>query len=221
MLLEIERREIVHYGRRMVHRSLTTGTGGNLSLVNRERGLMAISPSGIEYEAMQPEDVVVVDGRGQVVAGELKPSSEISLHRALYGARSDIGAIVHTHSVYATTFACLNREIPAVHYLVGYAGDRVPVAPYATFGTEALARNTAEAIGCCNAVLLQNHGLVAVGPTLAAAFACAEEVELVARIYYQALSIGEPVILPTDEMSRVSEAFRQYGQRGQPTDQNS
>ena len=214
MLLEVERNEIVRYGVRLLQAGLTTGTGGNLSVVHREKGLVAISPSGIEYDQLRPEDIVVVDGRGQVVSGDLEPSCELLLHRALYSARSDIGAILHTHSVYATTFACLNEEIPAVHYLVAYAGDKVPVVPYATFGTEELARVTAEAIGSYNAVLIRNHGPVAVGATLAAAFACAEEIEFVARLYYQARSIGRPVILPAEEMERVRAAFKTYGQRG-------
>lgn len=216
MLLEVERNEIVHFGVKLLTSSLTTGTGGDLSVAHHEKGLVAISPSGVDYRQLRPEDIVVVDGRGQVVSGDLVPSSELQLHRALYGARSDIGAVVHTHSVYATTFACLNEEIPAVHYLVGFAGDRVRVVPYATFGSEELARITAEAIGEDNAVLLQNHGLVAVGPTLAAAFACAEQIEFVARLYHQARAIGQPVILPPKEMVRVRAAFRAYGQRGSP-----
>jgi len=213
MLLESERLDIVHHAAKLLRAGLTTSTSGNLSVVHRERGLVAISPSGIAHDRLQPEDIVIFDGRGQVVAGELQPSSEIALHRALYGARSDIGAIVHTHSVYATTFACLDQEIPAVHYSIAHAGDRVPVAPYALFGTEELARNVAETIGGHNAVLVRNHGLVAVGSTLAAAFTCAEEIEFVARIWFQARVIGNPVLLSASEMARVQAAFKNYGQR--------
>jgi L-fuculose-phosphate aldolase len=113
--------------------------------------------------------------------------------------------------------ACLNWEIPAVHYLVAFSGHKVPLAPYATFGSEELAVNVAAAIGDHNAVLLANHGLATVGTNLATAFAVAEEIELVARIYYQAKSIGEPVILPSCEMSRVIEKFAVYGQKGSQT----
>jgi L-fuculose-phosphate aldolase len=211
MLLEIERLDIVRHAAKLLQAGLTTSTSGNLSVVHREKGLVAISPSGVAHDALRPEDIVIVDGRGQIVSGALKPSSEISLHRALYGARSDIGAIIHTHSVYASTFACLDQEIPAVHYVAAYAGDRVPVAPYALFGTEELARNTAESIGSYNAVLLRNHGLVAVGPTLAAAFICAEEIEFVARVCYQARSVGQPVVLEAKEMARVRAALRKQG----------
>jgi L-fuculose-phosphate aldolase len=214
MLLEIERLDIVCHAVKLHQAGLTTSTSGNLSVVHREKGLVAISPSGIAHDALRPEDVVIIDGRGQVVSGELRPSSEITLHRALYGARSDIGAIIHTHSIYATAFACLDQEIPAIHYAIAHAGDRVPVAPYALFGTEELARNVAETIGTYNAVLLRNHGLVAVGPTLAAAFTCAEEIEFVARVWFQAKSIGEPVILDAHEVARVRAAFEKYKQRG-------
>jgi len=214
MLLQGEREEIVRFGRKLLTARLTSGTGGNLSIFSRAAGLIAISPSGIEYDEMKPEDVPVVDAGGVVVEGIRKPSSELGFHLALYRTRPDIRAVVHTHSVYATTMACLNWELPAVHYLVAFSGHKVPLAPYATFGSEDLAVNVAATIGDHNAVLLANHGLATVGPNLATAFAVAEEIELVAQIYYQAKSIGEPVILPQDEMSRVIEKFAVYGQKG-------
>jgi L-fuculose-phosphate aldolase len=212
MRLQQQREAIVKFGRKMLTSQLTTGAGGNLSLFDRERELIAISPSGIEYFDLQPADVVVVDSKGTAVDGSCKPSSELDFHLALYRHRPDVCAVVHTHSVYATTMACLGWEIPAVHYLVGFAGHKVPLAPYATFGTPQLAENLVGAIGDFNAVLLANHGLVTVGPTLSRAFAAAEEIELVARIYYQAQSIGDPVILDEAEMSRVIEKFKHYGQ---------
>jgi L-fuculose-phosphate aldolase len=212
MLMQQEREAIVRYGRRMITSQLTTGSGGNLSLVDRAGGRVAISPSGIEYFDLRPEDVVITDLDGQRVQGDCKPSSELGFHLALYRQRPDVTAVVHTHSVYATTMACLGWEIPAVHYLVGFSGHKVPLAPYATFGTEELARNVADGIGDYNAVLLANHGLVTVGTDLARAFATAEEIELVARIYYQTRSVGEPVILPDEEMNRVLARFATYGQ---------
>jgi L-fuculose-phosphate aldolase len=110
--------------------------------------------------------------------------------------------------------ACLHWEIPAVHYLVAFSGHKVPLAPYATFGTPELARNVAESIGDCNSLLMANHGLVAIGPNLDTAFAVADEIELVARIYYQTKCIGEPVILPEEEMSKVIQKFATYGRKG-------
>jgi L-fuculose-phosphate aldolase len=214
MLMEKERREIVRFGRKMLAARLTSGTGGNLSICDRGAGLVAISPSGIEYEDMEPADVPVVDLAGVAVEGTRKPSSELGFHRSLYQQRPDIRAVVHTHSVYATTMACLHWEIPAVHYLVAFSGRKVPLAPYATFGSEELAAHVAATIGDYNAVLLANHGLVTVGPNLATAFAVAEEIELVAQIYYQAKCIGEPVIVPDGEMSTVIGKFATYGQKG-------
>jgi L-fuculose-phosphate aldolase len=163
---------------------------------------------------MQAHDVAVVDLAGQRVAGDRKPSSEIGFHLALYNHREDIGGIVHTHSVYATTLACLNWEIPPVHYLVGFAGTKVPVAPYATFGTEALAHNVRQTLGTrYHAALLANHGLVAVGSDLSRAFDTAEEIEFVARVYCQTKAIGNPVVLGDEEMQRVIEKFKTYGRQ--------
>jgi len=211
MILSNERTAIVKFGNKMLAAGLTTGSGGNLSCYNREKDLIAITPSGIEYPDMTPGDILVVSPDGTVVDGANTPSSETGFHLALYRTRTDINSVVHTHSTYATTFACLNREIPAVHYLVGFAGNKVPLAPYATFGTPELADAITSSIGDYNAVLLANHGLVAVGPTLLKAFNTAEEIELVARLCFQAESIGTPVILSDQEMERVINKFAHYG----------
>jgi L-fuculose-phosphate aldolase len=192
---------------------LTTGTGGNLSVRDPEEGTIALTPSGIDYDRLTPEDMVVVDEEGGVIEGRHRPTSELGLHLAVYRTRADVGSVVHTHSVYATTLACLHWEIPPVHYLIGFAGKTVPVAPYATFGTEGLARSAVDTLGRGNAVLLANHGLVAVGPHLARAFAAAEEIELVARIYYQARCAGEPRLIGEEEMDRVMEKLAGYGRQ--------
>ena len=213
MRLSFERQLIADYGRKLVQSGLTTGSGGNLSVLNAEENLIAIGPSGIDYADVSAQDVVLVDRNGTVVEGRWKPSSELSFHLALYDQRPDVRAVVHTHSVYATTMACLHREIPPVHYLVAFAGKKVPLAPYATFGTPELAESVRGHIGDSNALLLANHGLVAVGGDLPQAFNVAEEIELVARIYYQACSIGEPVLVADDEMARVVDKFRTYGQQ--------
>lgn len=211
MQLSSERELIVQYGKRLLTAGLTTGTGGNLSILNAEASLIAISPSGVAYEDMKPEDVAVTSPDGSIFSADRKPSSEIHFHLALYKTRPDIRAIVHTHSVYATTFACLGEEIPAVHYLVGFCGKKVPVAPYATFGTPELADGICKTIRHYSAALMENHGLVAVGENMARAFAVAEEIELVARIYYQTRNIGKPKIISDDEMERVIGKFKTYG----------
>ncbi len=203
--------QLLHFGREMIARGLTTGSGGNLSVYLRKEDRILITPSAVAYADMKPDDIVVCDPQGEMVHGTRRPSSELGFHLALYHHREEIGAVVHTHSVYATTLACMHREIPAVHYLVGFAGYKVPLAPYATFGTPALARAIVDTIGQSNALLMANHGLVAVGPDLTAAFNVAEEIELVARIYYQTLVAGEPKILSERQMDEVLEKFKGYG----------
>jgi L-fuculose-phosphate aldolase len=213
LLLFEERHTIVEYGKKLITARLTTGSGGNLSVYNRGEGLIAIKPSGVDYFAMEPDDVVVVSPQGEIIEGRLKPSSEIRFHLDLLNHRADINAVVHTHQVYATTIACLNWELPAVHYLVGFCGNKVPLAPYATYGTGELSENILSSIGNYNACLMANHGIVTVGADMEAAFATAEELELVAQIFYQAKCLGEPVILPDQEMAEVCERFKSYGQK--------
>ncbi len=212
MLLQREREEIVQYGRKLVTSNLTKGTGGNLSIYNRKEGLMAISPSGIDYFKIKPEDVVVLDIEGNKIEGDKKPSSEYEMHRIFYANRVDINAIIHTHTMYATTIACLNWDLPPVHYMVALAGLNVRCAKYATFGTKELAENAFEAMKDRKAVLLANHGLLAGDKDLANAFNITEEIEYCAELYYRTKCIGEPVILSEDEMRLMLEKFKTYGQ---------
>jgi len=214
MILQKERNAIVAFGKKLLTSGLTAGTGGNLSVVNRKKNLIAVTPSGVDYLEMSPEDVVLVGMEGGLIeTSKYKPSSELLFHLALYRRRQDIQAVVHTHSVYATTLATLGWEIPPFHYLVAYSGKRVPLASYATFGSEQLARNVAEAIGDNNAVLMESHGVVTVGATLAKAFEAAEIIEYVARVYYLAKNLGEPAILSDEEMKKVIEKFKGYGRK--------
>jgi L-fuculose-phosphate aldolase len=211
MLLFEERQAVTEYAKKLLSTGLVKGTGGNISLTNADKTLLAITPSGVAYEGMTPEDVVVVDMMGKTVDGHLLPSSEIGFHLALVQQRLDIKAVVHTHSEYTTAVACLRWELPAIHYLIGYAGHSVPVAPYATFGTQALSDGICGAIGDGNAVLMANHGLVTVGSTLKAAFSTAEMVEYVAKLYLITKSVGSPVSLSVEEMQEVMGKFVSYG----------
>ncbi|HPX96219.1 MAG TPA: L-fuculose-phosphate aldolase [Brevefilum fermentans] len=211
MLLLDERRKVVDYAQKMLSTGLVKGTGGNISLTNEDKSLVAITPSGVAYETMRPEDVVVLDLDGNHVDGDLLPSSELGFHLALLRQRMEIKAVVHTHSDYSTALACLRWELPAVHYLIGSAGFKVPLAPYATFGTPELAEGICETIGDGNAVLLANHGLVAVGVSLSKAFSTAEMVEYVAKLYLITRSVGSPVVLNREEMQDVLEKFTTYG----------
>lgn len=212
MRLRAEREAVVEYGRKMLPSGLTTGTGGNISVLDRASGVVAISPSAMDYASIRPEDVVLVGLEGKVVEGDRKPSVETPLHLAHYRKRTDIGAVVHTHSPYATTVACLNWEIPAMHYLVGLSGQKVPLAPYAPYGSDDLARLTAEAIGPHNAVLMANHGMLTVGKDLASAFTVSEIIELMARIFLQAKAVGEPRLLSPAQMDDAIRHFPSYGQ---------
>lgn len=212
MLMIEEREKIVEYGKRLVISKLTKGTGGNLSVYNREKKLFCISPTGIDYFDIRPEDVVVLDLEGNIVDGDKKPSSEVEMHRIFYAKRQDIDAIIHTHTMYATTLACLNWSLPPVHYMVALAGLDVRCAKYATYGTKELAENAFEAMEDRYAVLLANHGLLAGAKDLANAFNITEEIEYCAELYYRAKSIGEPIILPEKEMVLMLEKFKTYGQ---------
>lgn len=212
VLLEAEREALVLFGRRLVTAGLTRGTGGNLSVYRRDLDLWALTPSGLDYFEAKPEDMVVLDHEGVVREGHRAPSSELALHRVIYCRRSDVTAVVHTHSPFATTAACLGETIPAVHYLVGFAGNLVPCAPYATFGTEALAENAALCLVQADATLMANHGLLAVGSSLGRAFAVAEEIEFVAELWWRTRCVGNPVVLDDEEMVRVRRKFSQYGQ---------
>lgn len=208
-----ERREIVDYCNLLITRGLTKGTGGNISIFHRESGHMIISPSGINYDQMTPEDVVICDLNGNIIAGNKKPSSEYPMHAIFYQKRTDINAIVHTHSLHATVLASLRWDLPAVSYLVAYAGENVRCATYASFGTNELATNAFEAMQDRQAVLLANHGLLAGANNLPTAFAIAEEIEFCCEVYMKAKAIGEPIILEESEMLHMAEKFKAYGQK--------
>lgn len=187
------------------------GTSGNLS-VRRDAGML-ITPSGVPYEALREEHLVAVDVDG-AATGRLAPSSEWRFHRAIYAARPEAGAIVHSHSPHATALACLGRPIPAFHYEVAFAGGRnIRCAPYATYGTEALSDRVIEALAGRRACLIANHGMVCFGADLERALSLARTVEQLARIYLLALSAGEPRVLSDREMERVVAKFEDYGPR--------
>lgn len=213
MLLQKEREEIVEYGKKMSSAGLSTGTSGNISIYNAEKGLMAISPSGVGYFDTTPEDVVVMDLDANIVEGSKKPSSEWALHTAMYKSKPDCRAVVHAHSMYCTVFAVLNQPLKAVHYVIGDAGvATVPCAPYRTFGSKELAEVASETCGKSDAVLLANHGMLACGKDLKSAYGLACGMEFCAEVQYRAMSIGDPVVLSDEEMDHVMEKFKSYGQ---------
>lgn len=190
---------------------LAPGRSGNVSVRTGEG--LHITPSGLPYPTMRPEDVVEIDGSGRVRAGRHRPSTELPLHRAIYAARPEAGAIVHTHSPQATALACARRGLPAFHYMIAVAGGNdVRCAEYATFGSESLARHALRALEGRKAALLANHGVVAVGEDLEEALDIATEIENLAREYLLLLAAGlEPVVLDDAEMERVRAQFAGYG----------
>ena len=212
MLLLNEREKIVEFGKKLIRANLTKGTGGNLSIYNREKELIVITPSGKAYEMLEPKDILVLNIKGEIIDGEGIPSSEFQLHRIFYENRQDINAMVHSHSPYATTIACLNWSLPAIHYMVALAGVDVRCAKYATYGTKELALNAYEAMADRKAVLLANHGLIAGDINIEKAFEIAEEIEYCSELYYRAKAIGDPIILSREEMVKMVDRFRNYSQ---------
>jgi len=211
------RRAVIDTALAMSRSGLSPGRSGNVSC--RWKGGMLITPTGMQYETLKPRDIVFVTGKGTLQGRSLrKPSSEWRFHLAAYRARADMNAVVHTHSLYATVLACAHKPIPAFHYMVAVAGGSdIPLVPYDTFGTEELAQHVAEGLAHRNACLMANHGQIAIGKDLAQALELAHEVEVLAQQYVNVLSIGEAHILPEEEMARVLERFKSYGQRAQDT----
>lgn len=198
----------------MSRRGLSPGRSGNVSC--RWGAGMLITPSGMAYEQIGIEDLVVVNGDGSVRPGQLKPSSEAAFHLSAYHQRPDRHGIVHTHSLHATVLACAHQPIPAFHYMVAAAGGAdIPCVPYATFGTETLAAHVAQGLAERDACLMANHGAIAMGQTTAAALELAFAVEVLAEQYVKLLSLAKPKLLSAAEMAIVLEKFRGYGQAAQ------
>ncbi|GJD89671.1 5-(methylthio)ribulose-1-phosphate aldolase [Methylobacterium hispanicum] len=207
------RQSIVEAARSLDALGLTQGTSGNLSQ-RWEDGLL-ITPSGLPYARMSPDDIVFMrlDGTHE---HPLKPSSEWRFHRDILAARPEVNAVVHAHPIHCTAFAMCRREIPAVHYMIAAAGGpTVRCAPYATFGTEELSAHALAALEDRTCCLLANHGMIATGPDLEKALWLAVELETLCRQYAVALQVGTPVVLPDDEIARNVEKFKSYGLKAQ------
>lgn len=213
MLMLEERKQIVAYGKLLKSSGLTNGTSGNLSILNKEKGLIAISPSGICYDLVKPEDVVITNRNGKVIDGYCKPSSELDLHASIYKTKSDAGSIVHTHSMYCTVFASLNIPLRAVHYLIANTGsDNVPVAGYEPYGSKELAANVSGLMAKNQAVLMANHGMICSGGSIEEAINIAQTCEWVAELQWRCLCIGKPDVLSSEQINIVLEKFKSYGQ---------
>lgn len=187
---------------------LVVGTSGNISV--RRGDLIAVSPSGLDYDELTPDLVGVHRLDGTPVDAPLEPTSEMPLHLALY-ERTEAGAVVHTHSTAATVLSTLVEEVPPVHYLIAMFGGPVRVAPYATYGTPELAENMIEALRDRTACLLGNHGAVTYAGTLEKAHSHAVYLEWICDVYQKAAVTGEPRLLPPEEIERVRRKLASYG----------
>jgi L-fuculose-phosphate aldolase len=211
MVCDEYRQQVVRYCLKLAGSPLSSGTSGNISVFDRATGLMAISPSSMDYQHMAPEDVVLFNLDGDVVAGERRPSSEWSMHLACYRHRKDINAVVHTHSPAATTLAVLGLELPAVHYMIALGGRAtVPVAPYHLYGTAELAEAAVTALEGGFSCLLESHGVLAAGGDLHQAWSTAEQIEFCADLYLRARALGEPKILTDAQIAEVIDQLYSY-----------
>lgn len=206
------RKSIIEFGCMLLDNGLIVGTWGNLSSRVEGTDYIAITPSGRNYRSLDSDDIVIVDLEGNIISGELKPSSEMALHLAIYQERSDINAIIHTHSIFASACAVARHEIPPiVEDVVQLVGGTVKVAEYALNGSIKLAQNAVTALGENNAVLLANHGVVGCGTNLNEAKVACELVEKAAQIYIYANQLpGGAKVLADDDVAIMHDYYLKY-----------
>ncbi len=195
--------------RKLVETGLNRGTAGNVSV--RDSNGFWVTPSGMPVDTMAAEDMVWMDFDGQA-RGSRTPSSEWRFHRDILASRPEVNAVIHTHSMFATTIACLRRDVPPLHYMIALVGgDSIRCAPYALFGTQALSDAALLALENRNACLLANHGMIALGENLDKALTVAVEVETLCEQYWRTLQVGGPALLTEQEMQAAIEQFKGYG----------
>jgi L-fuculose-phosphate aldolase len=204
-----KRQAIIDACRRMNALGINQGTSGNIS-VRHGDGLL-ITPTSVPYESMTPDQIVFMGLDGSHAKTQ-KPSSEWRFHLDILRSRSEVDAVVHAHPIYCTILAIMGLEIPPIHYMIAVAGgDNIRCAPYATYGTPELSAHALKALEGRQACLLDHHGMIAVGPSLAKTMWLAVEVETLARQYHGCLQIGTPPLLPADEIERVRQKMADYG----------
>lgn len=211
------RQQLLEITQKLSAIGLNRGTSGNVSVrhdLDGDQGYL-ITPSGMAAEELTPDDMVWMDFSGNIkgaVINKHKPSSEWRFHHDILQAHPEVNAVIHTHSMFATTLSTLRRDMPAFHYMIALAGgDSIRCAPYALFGSQALSDNALIALQNRKACLLANHGMIAVGATLQKALAITVEVETLCEQYLRALQVGEPYLLSQQEMAEVIEQFKDYG----------
>jgi L-ribulose-5-phosphate 4-epimerase len=215
MLLPDLREKVWRLNLELPKNNLVVWTGGNVSARDPETGYMVIKPSGIMFDDLSPDNMVILDSEGNVVEGEHKPSSDTYSHLYIYRHRADINGVVHTHSRYATAFAAAGRSIPV--YLTAQAdefGEAIPCGDFALIGNEDIGRVVCETIGTCSAVLLKNHGVFTIGKTAKDAVKAAVMVEDVAATIWLALQIGQPDEIGAEDVKKLHYRYKNiYGQK--------
>ena len=213
MMLGELRAEVARYAKKMVASGLVRAAQGNLSARDPQTGLICITPSGMDYDLVAAEDILVIDDQGAVVEGapDHRPSVETPLHTLILRRRSDIHCVMHTHSLYATAFGVVYEPLPIVLAESALClGGVVPIAPYQMSGTPEFAALIAETLGEGNAVIWGNHGAMVVGPSLSATFSAAHALEDGAHVYALARQLGTPVLLPPDEVEKLHTFWREH-----------
>jgi len=214
MLLEQLRREVCRLHAELPRNNLVAWTSGNISGRDPESGWVVIKPSGVRYDELTAENMVVVDLDGRVIEGSFKPSSDTFAHVYVYRRRPEINGVVHTHSTFATAWAAVGRPIPAVLTAIcDEFGGPVPVGAYAKIGGDEIGKEILRSIGASPAILMKNHGVFTIGKTPEAAVKAAVMVEDVARTVFYALQLGQPDEIPADEVARAHRRYlEEYGQ---------
>ena len=205
------RAEVARYAKKMVASGLVRAAQGNLSARDPQTGLICITPSGMDYDLVSAEDIMVIDDQGTVVEGAHRPSVETPLHTLVLRRRSDINCVMHTHSLYATAFGVVYDPLPMVLAESALClGGAVPIAPYQMSGTPEFAELVAETLGEGNVVIWGNHGAMVVGPSLSATFSAAHALEDGAQVYWFARQLGTPVPLPPEEVEKLHTFWREH-----------
>jgi len=208
-------RQIIATCRDLERRGLNQGTSGNVSVRLGADGFL-ITPTAMPYDIMQPEDMAHMSFDGSS-SGRHEPSSEWRFHLDIYRTRPEVSAVIHTHSGYSTTLACLRRDIPAFHYMIAlFGGPDIRCSGYATYGTQELSDQVLQALAGRSAALMGSHGLVVLGPSLQRALSLTVEAETLAKMYWRAIQVKEPALLSDEEIARVREKFSTYGYGGKP-----
>ncbi|MDH3645678.1 MAG: class II aldolase/adducin family protein [Gammaproteobacteria bacterium] len=219
MLYETQRAEVAKTALDLLTTGLVVNTSGNVSTRIGEH--VVITPSGRDYKSLRPRDIAVVDLKGNVIDGEMLPSSETPLHMSVYESSPELGAIVHAHSLYATAVSTVFDQLPTIHYQMVELGGAVPVAPYRTFGSDELAEVTSQALLGRSAVIMKNHGTLTTADTLDRALGRCVTLEWCSRLYLTALAAGSPNILSADQMALAKKQMESLDQKRQAFDEGS